>query len=59
MELAQERRGIMINMEYLDSTRVMLHYELPLNEVIYDFFDSLKSRTRGYGSLDYEFKNFV
>ena len=59
MELAQERRGIMINMEYLDATRVMLHYELPLNEVIYDFFDSLKSRTRGYGSLDYEFKNFV
>lgn len=59
MELAQERRGIMINMEYLDSTRVMLHYELPLNEVIYDFFDSLKSRTRGYGSLDYEFKDFV
>ena len=59
MELAQERRGIMINMEYLDATRVMLHYELPLNEVICDFFDSLKSRTRGYGSLDYEFKNFV
>lgn len=59
MELAQERRGIMINMEYLDATRVMLHYEIPLNEVIYDFFDSLKSRTRGYGSLDYEFKNFV
>lgn len=59
MELAQERRGTMINMEYLDSTRVMLHYELPLNEVIYDFFDSLKSRTRGYGSFDYEFKNFV
>ena len=59
MELAQERRGNMITMEYLDSTRVMLHYELPLNEVIYDFFDSLKSRTRGYGSFDYEFKEFV
>lgn len=59
MELAQERRGNMITMEYLDATRVMLHYELPLNEVIYDFFDSLKSRTRGYGSFDYEFKEFV
>jgi len=58
MELSQERRGTMLNMEYLDATRVMLHYELPLNEVIYDFFDSLKSRTRGYGSFDYEFKEF-
>lgn len=58
MELAQERRGIMIHMEYLDEKRVMIHYELPLNEVIYDFFDSLKSRTKGYGSLDYEFKEY-
>ncbi|SHG89260.1 translation elongation factor 4 [Tepidibacter thalassicus] len=58
MELAQERRGEMINMEYIDTKRVMLHYELPLNEVIYDFFDALKSRTRGYGSLDYEFKEY-
>lgn len=58
MELAQERRGIMIRMEYLDATRVMIHYDLPLNEVIFDFFDALKSRTRGYGSLDYEFKEY-
>ncbi|MFC4803872.1 translation elongation factor 4 [Filifactor villosus] len=58
MELAQERRGIMIHMEYLDEKRVMIHYELPLNEVIYDFFDALKSRTKGYGSLDYEFKEY-
>lgn len=58
MELAQERRGIMVHMEYLDEKRVMIHYELPLNEVIYDFFDSLKSRTKGYGSLDYEFKEY-
>lgn len=58
MELSQERRGIMIHMEYLDDKRVMLHYELPLNEVIYDFFDALKSRTKGYGSLDYEFKEY-
>lgn len=58
MELAQERRGEMVNMEYIDPKRVMLHYELPLNEVIYDFFDALKSRTRGYGSLDYEFKEY-
>lgn len=55
MELCQERRGEMKNMEYIDDTRVTLHYELPLNEVIYDFFDALKSKTRGYGSLDYEF----
>ncbi|MFR8235913.1 MAG: translation elongation factor 4 [Anaerovoracaceae bacterium] len=55
MELCQERRGKMIHMEYITETRVQLHYEMPLNEVIYDFFDALKSRTRGYGSLDYEF----
>lgn len=54
MELCQERRGTMIDMNYLDQTRVNINYELPLNEVIYDFFDALKSRTRGYGSLDYE-----
>ena len=58
MELCQERRGTMKNMEYMDETRVMLHYELPLNEVIYDFFDALKSRTRGYGSIDYEMKGY-
>ncbi len=55
MELCQERRGTMIHMEYVAGNRVQLHYEMPLNEVIYDFFDALKSRTRGYGSLDYEF----
>ena len=55
MELCQERRGNMIHMEYITETRVQLHYEMPLNEVIYDFFDALKSKTRGYGSLDYEF----
>lgn len=59
MELCQERRGNMINMEYIDEKRVMLHYDLPLNEVVYDFFDALKSRTRGYGSLDYEVKGYV
>lgn len=55
MEICQERRGKMIHMEYITETRVVLHYEMPLNEVIYDFFDALKSKTRGYGSLDYEF----
>lgn len=55
MELCQERRGNMIHMEYVAENRVQLHYEMPLNEVIYDFFDALKSKTRGYGSLDYEF----
>lgn len=59
MELCQERRGTMKNMEYIDESRVMLHYELPLNEVIYDFFDALKSRTRGYGSIDYEMKGYT
>ena len=54
MEICQERRGNMIHMEYITENRVQLHYDMPLNEVIYDFFDALKSRTRGYGSLDYE-----
>ena len=54
MELCQERRGIYKDMEYIDSDRVEMHYELPLGEIIYDFFDALKSRTRGYASLDYE-----
>ncbi|MBM7614667.1 translation elongation factor 4 [Alkaliphilus hydrothermalis] len=58
MDLCQERRGDMKNMEYIDENRVTIHYELPLNEVIYDFFDALKSRTKGYGSLDYEFLGY-
>lgn len=59
MELCQDKRGKFINMEYLEETRVVLHYELPLNEVIYDFFDALKSKTRGYASFDYELKGYV
>ncbi|MGI6722145.1 MAG: translation elongation factor 4 [Anaerovoracaceae bacterium] len=58
MEICQERRGRMLNMEYISESRVQLHYEMPLNEVIYDFFDALKSKTRGYGSLDYEFVRY-
>jgi len=58
MDLCQERRGTMLHMEYVTENRVLLHYELPLNEVIYDFFDALKSKTRGYGSLDYEFVRY-
>lgn len=58
MEICQNRRGTMIKMDYLDDLRVQLHYEMPLNEVIYDFFDALKSKTRGYGSLDYSFKEY-
>jgi len=58
MELCQNRRGIFKNMEYIEQNRVVMHYEMPLNEVIYDFFDALKSRTKGYASLDYELKGY-
>ena len=58
MELCQNKRGTFINMSYLDPTRVSLIYEIPLNEIVYDFFDTLKSRTKGYASLDYEIKGY-
>ncbi len=58
MEICQNRRGIYIDMKYLDTSRVTLIYELPLNEIIYDFFDQLKSKTKGYASFDYEFKEY-
>lgn len=58
MDICQNRRGVFIDMKYLDENRVTLVYEMPLNEIIYDFFDSLKSRTKGYASFDYEFKEY-
>ena len=58
MEICQNRRGIYLDMKYLDMNRVTLEYELPLNEIIYDFFDALKSKTKGYASFDYEFKEY-
>ncbi len=59
MELCQDRRGIFIGMDYIDAERVDIHYQLPLAEIIYDFFDTLKSRTRGYASFDYELRSYV
>ncbi len=58
MKVCQERRGIYLDMKYLDENRVTLEYELPLNEIIYDFFDTIKSKTKGYASVDYEFKEY-
>jgi GTP-binding protein LepA len=58
MELCQERRGVYLGMEYMEATRATLRYELPLNEIIYDFFDALKSRSKGYASFDYSIKGY-
>ena len=59
MEICQNRRGVYVDMKYLDENRVTLIYDMPLNEIIYDFFDNLKSKTKGYASFDYEFKEYV
>ena len=59
MELCQDRRGVYIDMEFIEETRAVVKYDIPLNEIIYDFFDTLKSRTKGYASLDYEFKGYI
>lgn len=59
MELCQDKRGIFENMNYIEDTRVSIHYTLPLNEIIFDFFDQLKSRSRGYASFDYELKEYM
>lgn len=59
MELCQNKRGVFINMSYIDTSRVSIEYDIPLNEIVYDFFDTLKSRTKGYASLDYEIKGYV
>ncbi|MCM1990778.1 translation elongation factor 4 [Oceanirhabdus seepicola] len=58
MELCQEKRGVFIDMQYIEQTRVVINYEIPLNEIVYDFFDNLKSRTKGYASFDYELKGY-
>ena len=59
MELCQDRRGVYKDMKYIDGDRAVINYELPLNEIIYDFFDALKSRTKGFASFDYEMKDYV